>query len=148
MMLGRALPPALFSLLLAAARATASPYDFKDNYHDSAPSPEDGPPASYHATRDRQRLPYEICGLVGGYVFTVLIWGILLLTVGRKMRRKALNPPPPLEFEQELKPMGVNIQSPASPTSMRSATSWMRKFKKTESLSGSTPVSPALQSPT
>ncbi|KAJ4324343.1 hypothetical protein N0V94_001403, partial [Neodidymelliopsis sp. IMI 364377] len=151
MMLGRALPPALFSLLLAAARAAASPspspYDFKDNYHDKAPSPEDGPPASAHATRESQRLPYEICGLVGGYVLTVLLWGILLLTVGRKMRRKALDPPAALEFEQELKPITSTFQTPASPSSLRSATSWMRKFKKPESLSGSTPVSPVVQSP-
>lgn len=149
MMLGRALPPALFSLLLATARATASPspYDFKDNYNDPAPSPEDGPPASFHATRDRQRLPYEICGLVGGYVLTVLIWGVLLLTVGRKMRRKALDPPPALEFEQELKPIRTAMETPISPSSMRSATSWMRKFKKNDSLSGSTPVSPVVQSP-
>jgi|SRR5690242_16226784 len=150
MMLGRTLPPALFSLLLAAARAAASPspYDFKDNYNDPAPSPEDGPPASFHATRDRDRLPYEICGLVGGYVFTVLIWGILLLTVGRKMRRKALEPPPALEFEQELKPIRPTMETPISPSSMRSATSWVRKFKRGgESLSGSTPVSPVVQSP-
>ncbi|XPS69264.1 hypothetical protein M3J07_001532 [Ascochyta lentis] len=146
MMLGRALPPALFSLLLAA-RAAATPYDFKDNYNDPAPSPEDGPPASFHATRDRQRLPYEICGLVGGYVFTVLIWGVLLLTIGRKMRRKALDPPPALEFEQELKPIRGAMETPISPSSMRSATSWMRKFKRSESLSGSTPVSPVVQSP-
>ena len=151
MMLGRALPPALFSLLLAAVRAAATPnpYDFKDNYNDPAPSPEDGPPASFHATRDRQRLPYEICGLVGGYVFTVLIWGILLLTLGRKMRRKALEPPPALEFEQELKPIRPVMETPISPSSMRSATSWMRKLKRGgESLSGSTPVSPIVQSPT
>lgn len=151
MMLGKALPPALFSLLLAAARAAASPspYDFKDNYRDPAPSPEDGPPASFHAERNKARLPYEICGVVGGYVFTVLIWGILLITVGRKMRRKALEPPPALEFEQELKPIRPVMETPISPSSMRSATSWMRKFKRgPESLSGSTPVSPVVQSPT
>lgn len=148
MMLGRTLPPALFSLLLAAARAAASPYDFKDNYRDPAPSPEDGPPASFNATRDKQRLPYEICGVVGGYVFTVLIWGVLLLTVGRKMRRKALEPPPALAFAQELKPIKPVMETPISPSSMRSATSWVRKFKRGgESLSGSTPVSPIVQSP-
>ncbi|KAH6633275.1 hypothetical protein C7974DRAFT_392444 [Boeremia exigua] len=147
-MLSRTLPPALFSLLLAAVRASPSPYDFKDNYNDPAPSPEDGPPASFHATREKGRLPYEICGLVGGYVLTVLIWGILLLTVGRKMRRKALEPPPALEFGQELKPIRPPVETPASPTSMRSATSWVRKFRRGgDSLSGSTPVSPVVQSP-
>ncbi|OSS50778.1 hypothetical protein B5807_04307 [Epicoccum nigrum] len=151
MMWSGTLPPALFSLLLAAARAAASPspYDFKDNYRDPAPSPEDGPPASFHATREKQRLPYEICGLVGGYVLTVLIWGVLLLTIGRKMRRKALEPPAALEFEQELKPVRNVMETPISPGSMRSATSWVRKLKRSggDSLSGSTPVSPAVQSP-
>lgn len=151
MMWSGTLPPALFALLLAAVRAAASPspYDFKDNYRDPAPSPEDGPPASFHATRDKQRLPYEICGIVGGYVFTVLIWGVLLLTIGRKMRRKALEPPTSLEFEQELKPVRNVMETPISPGSMRSATSWVRKLKRGggESLSGSTPVSPVVQSP-
>ena len=75
-MLGRALPPALVSLLVTAATAAAapSPYDFKDNYR---PQP---PPAP-----ERSRLPYEICGIVGGYLFTVLIWALLLITVGRTM---------------------------------------------------------------
>jgi hypothetical protein len=153
-MLGRALPPALVSLLLtvAAVAAAPSPYDFHDNYREKAPSPESGPPASFHATRERSRLPYEICGIVGGYLFTVLIWGLLLITLGRTMRRKALNPPKALELEMEpklqLQPQPPVHQAPPTPMSARSATSWFKKFKKGDSIAGSTPVSPIVQSPT
>ncbi|KAF2849938.1 hypothetical protein T440DRAFT_468990 [Plenodomus tracheiphilus IPT5] len=146
-MLERALPPALFSLLLVVSRVSAVPYDFKDNYRDPAPSAQDGPPASYHATRDRNVLPYEICGIVGGYVFTVLIWGVLLLTVGRRMRRKALDPPKQLELELQDKPDRMNgLASP--PLSARSATSWLKKFKRNDSGVASTPQSPIVSSPT
>jgi hypothetical protein len=153
-MLGRALPRALATLLLTAATAATaaaapSPYDFKDNYREKAPSPETGPSASFHATRERSRLPYEICGIVGGYLFTVLIWGLLLITVGRTMRRKALNPPKALELEMEPKLVRPPVQqAPPTPMSARSATSWLKKFKKGDSIAGSTPVSPIVQSPT
>ncbi|KAI8935286.1 hypothetical protein NX059_007872 [Plenodomus lindquistii] len=146
-MIERALPPALFSLLLVVSGVSAVPYDFRENYRDPAPSAEDGPPASSNATRDRNVLPYEICGIVGGYVFTVLIWGVLLLTVGRKMRRKALDPPKQLELELQDKPLRMNgLASP--PLSARSATSWLKKFKRNDSGAGSTPQSPIVSSPT
>lgn len=149
-MLERALPPALLSLILVVSEAAAHPYDFKDNYKNSAPAPEDGPPASYNASRDPNRLPYDIAGVVGGYVLTVLIFGVLLLTVGRRMRRKALDPPKALELELQNKPIRPSIrtaplQSP--PLSARSATSWLKKFKKSDSVV-SPPQSPDIGSPT
>ncbi|KAF1912698.1 hypothetical protein BDU57DRAFT_551502 [Ampelomyces quisqualis] len=141
-MLDRALPRTLLSLILVASQAAAHPYDFKDNYsQDSTPSPEDGPPASYNASRDPKRLPYDIGGVVGGYVLTVLIWGVLLLTIGRRMRRKALDPPKALELELQNKPIKPSIRtSPLAspPLSARSASSWLRKFRK----------SPAIGAPT
>ncbi|KAH7068650.1 hypothetical protein FB567DRAFT_599045 [Paraphoma chrysanthemicola] len=149
-MLERALPPALVSLILVVSKAAAHPYDFKDNYKKDAPAPEDGPPASYNASRDPNRLPYDIAGVVGGYVLTVLIFGVLLLTVGRKMRRKALDPPKALELELQDKPIRPSIktaplQSP--PLSARSATSWLKKFKKSDSVVDA-PQSPVVGSPT
>jgi hypothetical protein len=149
-MLDRALPPALLSLILVVSKAAAFPYDFKDNYKDSSPAPEDGPPASYHASRDPSRLPYDVAGLVGGYVLTVLIWGLLLLTIGRKMRRKALEPPKALELELQNKPIQPSSKTApltSPPLSARSASSWLRKFKKNDSAVGS-PQSPAIGSPT
>jgi hypothetical protein len=143
-MLERALPPALISLLLVASGVSATPYNFLDNYRDPTPAPDEGPPASYHAVRDKNVLPYEICGVVGGYVFTVLIWGVLLLTVGRKMRRKALDPPMQLELELQdgYKPTRPTINTGGLASPPLSARLW-RKFKKTDSAV----QSPVVQSP-
>ncbi|KAF2036791.1 hypothetical protein EK21DRAFT_51789 [Setomelanomma holmii] len=149
-MLERALPPALLSLILVVSKANAHPYDFTDNYKDSAPAPDQGPPASYNASRDPKRLPYDIAGVVSGYVLTVLIFGVLLLTVGRSMRRKALEPPKALELELQNKPIRPSIQTAplqSPPLSARSATSWLRKFKKSDSVV-SQPQSPVIGSPT
>ncbi|CAG5140085.1 uncharacterized protein ALTATR162_LOCUS634 [Alternaria atra] len=141
-MLERALPPALISLLLVASGVSAAPYDFLDNYRDPTPAADEGPPASYHAVRDKNVLPYEICGVVGGYVFTVLIWGVLLLTVGRRMRRKALDPPKQLELELQDKPTRPTIKTPGLASPPLSARLW-RKFKKNDSAV----QSPVVQSP-
>lgn len=146
MLLG-ALPPALVSLLLVASGVSASPYNFLDNYRDPTPSAEDGPPAAYHAVRNKAVLPYEICAIVGGYVFTVLLWGVLLLTVGRRMRRKALDPPMQLELELQGKPIRPSLKTPGLASPPLSARSFFRKFKRNGS-SDSTPQSPEVASPT
>jgi len=146
MLLG-ALPPALASLLLVASSASAAPYNFLDNYRDPAPSAQDGPPAAYHAIRNKDVLPYEICGIVGGYVLTVLVWGLLLLTVGRRMRRKALDPPMQLELELQGKPIRPTLKTPGLASPPLSARSFFRRFKKNGS-SDSTPQSPEVTSPT
>lgn len=143
----RLLPTAL-SLLIVATCIDAAPYDFLDNYRNPPPSPEDGPPASAHASRNKSLLPAQICGVVGGYVLTVLIWGVLLLTVGRRMRRKTENSPKTLELE--LVTARPSSKTPGSPLSARSATSWFKKgFKKNtpnDSAIGS-PQSPVVHSP-
>ncbi|OAK96142.1 hypothetical protein IQ06DRAFT_49244 [Phaeosphaeriaceae sp. SRC1lsM3a] len=141
-MLHRALPPSLLSLILVVSQAAAIPYDFKQNYKDSAPASQ--PP------RDPRRLPFDVAGVVGGYLATVLIWGVLLLTIGRRMRRKALEPPKALELELQNKPVKPSIRTAplaSPPLSARSASSWLRKFKKSDSAVGS-PQSPAIGSPT
>ncbi|CAI6320049.1 unnamed protein product [Periconia digitata] len=128
------LPTALVSLILVLSSASSPlPYDFTDNYRDPAPSPEEGPPASSTASRNKEILPYQITGVVGGYVLTVLFWGILLLTVGRRMRRKTENSPKTLELQLVTKRPEERLTSPtpASPASARSATSWFKKgFRK------------------
>ena len=102
-----------------------------------APSPEDGPPFSAHATRDRALLPYQIAGIVGSYVATVFILGTLLLTVGRKLRRRAQDMAArPTEM---VKPMGRAFDpSPISPLSS-SGRSWYspRKLRSKKSANGS-----------
>ncbi|KAF2706368.1 hypothetical protein K504DRAFT_459661 [Pleomassaria siparia CBS 279.74] len=143
------------SLLLLASFAHAGipkGYDFTDNYR-PAPLPEDGPPGAFHASRNKALLPAQICGVVGSYIVTVLIWGILLLTVGRRMKRRTQNSPKTLELE--LVPSRYQTQSQnqsiASPLSARSATSWFKRgFKRNSNLSvdpENNPQSPVVQSP-
>lgn len=150
-MLDRALPPALLSLILVVSEAAAFPYDFRENYRKSAPVPRDGLPPSINASpREPSRLPYDVVGVVGGYVLTVLIWGVLLLTFGRRMRRKALEPPKALELELQnkaIRPGAKTAPLGSPPLSARSATSWLKKFKKNDSAVAS-PHSPVLASPT
>ncbi|KAK5706248.1 hypothetical protein LTR97_001235 [Elasticomyces elasticus] len=99
-----------------------------------APAPEDGPPFSAHATRNKDVLPYEIVGIVLSYVVTVIILGILLLTVGRRLRKRAQEMATrPTEL---VKPM--RRQFDPSPISPRSARSWYtRKLRNKKSATSS-----------
>lgn len=54
---------------------------------DPAPSPEDGPPLSAGALRDKAFLPAEIGGIVGAYAFVVATLLIALFFVGRRLRK-------------------------------------------------------------
>ncbi|EMC98496.1 hypothetical protein BAUCODRAFT_32542 [Baudoinia panamericana UAMH 10762] len=90
------------------------------------PSPENGPPLSANAIRNKAILPYEVIAIVCSYVLTVLILGTLLLTVGRRLRKRAQTM---AERPQELvKPMRKQFDpSPISPRSMKSWYSLRRK---------------------
>lgn len=44
-------------------------------------------PVAKGAIRDKKYLPAQICGIIGAYIFCVLVIGTALLTYGRKMRR-------------------------------------------------------------
>ncbi|PSN73759.1 hypothetical protein BS50DRAFT_195208 [Corynespora cassiicola Philippines] len=140
--------PVALSILLIPSLACAAPYLLTDAQR-PAPVPRDRTPAAIHAASNKARLPAEICGLVGGYVVTVLIWGILLLTVGRRMRRRTENSPKTLELE--LVTARPTSNTPASPQSIRSASSsWFkRSFRRggQDDSVVSSPVSPVVNSP-
>ena len=88
--------------------------------HSPAPSPEDGPPFSAHATRDCALLPYQIVGIVGSYFGSILIIGTLLLTVGRRSRRRALEIKIDVKGTEMVKPLSTAFDpSPISPVSAR-----------------------------
>jgi len=102
-----------------------------------APSPEDGPPFSAHATRNRALLLYEVIGIVGSYVAVVFVFGTLLLTVGRNLRRRAQDMA--IRPTEMVKPMGRNFDpSPISPLSS-SGRSWYspRKLRGKKSAANS-----------
>ncbi len=86
-----------------------------------APAPEDGPPLSASAIRDRTYLPIQIGSIIGAYLLFVLIAGSALLLVGRRLRRAAQASPRSLAM-QMMKPARVDPSnaydpSPISPSS-------------------------------
>ncbi|KAF2749526.1 hypothetical protein M011DRAFT_518052 [Sporormia fimetaria CBS 119925] len=140
--------PLTLLLVTACVDATKYDFDFLDNYRRPAPAPEDGPPASRNASRDKSLLPAQACAIAGAYILTVLIWGVLLLTVGRKMRRKAETTPKALELR--LVTSRFSSRTPASPQSARSATSWFKRgFKNNPTIDSNTAnaESPSVYSP-
>ncbi|EKG13046.1 hypothetical protein MPH_09866 [Macrophomina phaseolina MS6] len=75
--------PRAFAALGAAffTPALAAPGHFDVDF-DKNPAP-----GAEGALRDKAYLPAQICGIIGAYIFCVLVIGTALLTYGRKMRR-------------------------------------------------------------
>ncbi|KAF2754701.1 hypothetical protein EJ05DRAFT_130438 [Pseudovirgaria hyperparasitica] len=136
-----------FVLLTFAVSAAASSGFWSDIYNYKAPPPELGPPGAAGALRDKKQLPWEICGIVGAYLVTVLVALTLLLTVGKRMRRDAELSPLTLEIEMVKAGSQAFDITPVSPAS--TTRSWFqKKFHRTPSFrSGmSSPTSPTVQS--
>ncbi|TVY55079.1 hypothetical protein LCER1_G004669 [Lachnellula cervina] len=64
-----------------------------------APSPENGPPLSAGASRDKSLLPAQIGAIVGSYLFCVCVVGCALILIGRRLRREVLYSPKALDIE-------------------------------------------------
>ena len=106
-------------MLLAAVSPSSAGLWTVDIDESPAPPPGKGPPFSAHASRNLSLLPYQIVGVVGAYVGSVLILGTLLLTVGRSMRKKAQTMAS--QPREMVKPMPRAYEmSPSSPQSQRS----------------------------
>jgi hypothetical protein len=139
------LPTSLLVALALPASAAALPGFWHDIYYAPTPSPEDGPPLSAHASRDKRLLPYQICGILGAYIGFVLIALVLLLTVGRRLRRRTESSPSSLEMEIFKPTKRATDDTPISPAS--TTRSWFKGFKKPSSVrSDSNPASPTVQS--
>jgi hypothetical protein len=82
----------LVSTILPCASLSLNIIKPRDNplgiWFDPAPSPEDGPPLSAGALRDKAYLPAEIGGIVGAYAFITTSLLLALLLVGRRLRRE------------------------------------------------------------
>ena len=52
-----------------------------------APPPDEGPPLSVHALRDKSKLPYEIVGICAAYALCLVVAGVGIL-FGRRVRKK------------------------------------------------------------
>ena len=91
-------------------------------FNGPAPSPQDGPPASANATRDKAYLPYELASIFGSYLVVVIILSVAILTVGRRLRRSAQGSPTTLNMDLVKPSLVVGNQtdpygpSPISPT--------------------------------
>ena len=138
-------------VLLSLASHTTADLWTVDILLGPAPAPEDGPPFSANASRDKALLPYQIVGIVGSYIGSILIIGVLLLTVGRTRRKQALDRAAEARSTEMVKPMNRAFDpSPISPVSSRSWYSPRKLRAKKSSASSmrsgggiSNPVSPA-----
>lgn len=86
-----------------------------------APSPEDGPPLSANASRDRSLLPTQIGSIFGAYFLSVLIIGTAIFLIGLRLRRAAQASPRTLDMEMVKPQASTNAYdpSPISPTRHR-----------------------------
>lgn len=109
-------------VLSTGAAAAAEPDDSPSiwQFHifkEPAPAPEDGPPLSASASRDKSLLPAQIGGIVGSYVFFVSVCFCALFFIGRRLRRAAQTSNRSLDVEM-VKPAKLptlNTTSPVSP---------------------------------
>ncbi|OAL36726.1 hypothetical protein AYO20_04058 [Fonsecaea nubica] len=95
-----------------------------------APPPDQGPPLSAGALRDKSKLKYEVVGIVGAYVVWLIVTVVLLFLVGKKLRRKVQTSNRSLSMEI-IKPAPLanqskmNVEAPLkSPGKMASLRSW------------------------
>jgi hypothetical protein len=94
---------------------------------------ECGPPLALNAIRDRSKLPVQIAGLVGAYVFFLVATATLLLTWGRRMRKKVEVATGQLKEIEMVNTSNYGLASPAP-----SQRSWMRgPFKSLKHFGGS-----------
>lgn len=98
-----------------------------------APPPALGPPFSANASRDMSLLPYQIVGIVGSYLCVIFFIGTLLLTIGRRARKRALMLTQREKGTELVQSAGTTFDpSPVSPQSHRT---WypQRRMKGKES---------------
>ena len=80
-----------------------------------APAPEDGPPGSANAIRDKRYLPGQIASIIGAYFLFVICIGTAVLLVGRRLRRAAQASPRTLAMEM-MKPAGADFPTAFDPS--------------------------------
>ncbi|KAI9884196.1 MAG: hypothetical protein M1823_004012 [Watsoniomyces obsoletus] len=92
------------ALLLFITIASAAPEAIPDRNPlniewGPAPAPEDGPPLSRSASRDKSLLGAQVGAIVGAWVFFVLVLGGYLQFIGRRLRADALRGRASLDIE-------------------------------------------------
>lgn len=87
------------ALLIASAHPLPASIWNVSVFQGPTPSSEDGPPLSAGALRDPSYLPIQIGSIVGAYLFCVVVLGVALVLVGRRLRRAAQASPKTLAME-------------------------------------------------
>lgn len=80
----------IFIFVLIPSPTSARPASVWDVniFRGPAPPPDEGPPLSAGALRDKSKLKFEIIGIVGAYVAWLILTLLLLLFVGKRLRHK------------------------------------------------------------
>lgn len=96
------------SLLFTIAQANAAPSHHEraaDSSNplnidwDPAPAPEDGPPLSANALRDKSYLPAQVGAIVGAYAFSLVVVAITLLSLAKRRREHLKAGSDEIDFE-------------------------------------------------
>ena len=111
----------LTGLLIPSSVAVPTSIWHVSIFRGPAPSPEDGPPLSASALRDTSYIPVQAGSIVGAYLLFVIVTGIALLLVGRRLRRAAQASPQTLAMEM-LKPGQSNTSHNFGPSPVSPAT--------------------------
>ncbi|MCJ1288561.1 hypothetical protein MMC34_000089 [Xylographa carneopallida] len=108
----------LLTVLLSSQLASARPSSIWaiNIDEDPAPSPEDGPPLSAHAIRDKAFLPLELGAVFGAYVLAIIVIGSAAFTVGRRLRRSAQTSPRTLAMEMMRPGKAIPLTNTISPS--------------------------------
>lgn len=130
-------------LMSAVSTTTASIWDVSID-ESPAPPPDKGPPFSANASRNLALLPYQIIGVAGAYIGSVLIVGLFVLTCGRTLRKRAQSMAS--EPREMVKPLSRTFER--SPTSPNDSRHWysprrLREKRSNASSVGSNPSNQA-----
>lgn len=93
-----------FAEALPSLRERASDNNPLNIDWDPAPAPEDGPPASANALRDKSYLPAQIGAIVGAYAFSLVIVALTLLCLAKKRREHLKAANDEIDFEIDYDP--------------------------------------------
>ena len=131
------------SLLFSKTQAIPSNIWHVSIFQGPAPPPGKGPPIAASAVRDISFLPTQIGSIIGAYLFSVVVIGVALLLIGRRLRQAALSSPCTLAM-QMVKPgqSEPNKAFDPSPISPHVGNPYSMSASSTGEMKGSTWPSP------
>jgi hypothetical protein len=92
--------------------------------YDPAPPPDKGPPLSAGSLRDPAYLPAQVGAIIGAYILALVVIGVALLTVGRRLRLESKVAKVQREVEMTESPVVQPYPFPVSPRSGNTQTNF------------------------